>query len=94
MITKRLIGIFIGAGLLLLVPAIAMLFTSEVNWKLGDFLIAAILLFGTGILIEVILRTIHKPKLKLILITTVIILLVLFWMELAVGIFGTPFAGS
>jgi hypothetical protein len=37
---------------ILLVPAAAMVFSEEANWGLGDFLLAAVLLAGTGFLLE------------------------------------------
>ena len=47
---KSLGTVAVGTGLLLLVPLIAMQFTSEVDWGPGDFVVAACLLFiaGTG----------------------------------------------
>ncbi|MCL9807535.1 hypothetical protein NAT51_18575 [Flavobacterium amniphilum] len=91
---KRLRGIMITVGILLLIPLIAMQFTNEVKWTLSDFIGAAILLGGTGLTCEFILRTVKKKEHRLLLCGIVLILLVLVWMELAVGIFGTPFAGS
>lgn len=91
-ISKRL-GIILGIAIvILIIPLIAMQFTSEVNWDIGDFIIAGILLFGTGILLELILA--KSKKYKTLLILTVIVLLLLIWMEMAVGIFGSPIAGS
>ena len=49
---NRLTIILSAAGLLLLLPLVAMQFTNEVNWTFSDFLVAGILLFGTGGLIE------------------------------------------
>jgi dolichyl-phosphate-mannose--protein O-mannosyl transferase len=91
---KRLIGILITVGILLLIPFIAMQFTNEVAWSLFDFVVAAILLLGTGLLCEFVLRKVNKTKHRLIICAIILALLVLTWMELAVGLFGTPFAGS
>lgn len=91
---KRLIGILITVGILLLIPFIAMQFTNEVAWSLFDFVVAAILLLGTGLLCELVLRKVNKTKHRLIICAIILALLVLTWMELAVGIFGTPIAGS
>lgn len=91
---KRLIGILITVGILLLIPFIAMQFTNEVAWSLFDFVVAAILLLGTGLLCELVLRKVNKTKHRLIICAIILVLLVLTWMELAVGLFGTPFAGS
>jgi len=91
---KRLIIILSVVGVLLLVPLVAMQFTNEVNWTGSDFLIMGILLLGTGLLCELILRKVTKRSSRIILCALVLVVLVLTWMELAVGIFGTPFAGS
>lgn len=79
---------------ILLIPLVAMQFTNEVKWDIKDFTIMGILLLATGVTIEIVTRIIKSAQLKLAF--TLIILLVLFliWAELAVGIFGSPFAGS
>ncbi len=82
------------AGLILSVPLIAIQFTKEVNWGLLDFTIIGILLFGTACAIELILRKVKTLQSRIILCTVVLALLFLTWAELAVGIFGTPFAGN
>jgi len=91
---KRLAGILLTATTLLLLPFIAMQFTREVNWSLSDFVIAGILLFGTGLTIELVLRKIKQTKYRLLLCSIILLALFLVWAEQAVGIFGTPFAGS
>lgn len=91
---KRLIGILLTAALLLLLPLIAMQFTSEVDWKLNDFVVMGVLLFGTGFLAEFVLRKVKSTKYRVILVAVLLVVLFLIWAELAVGIFGTPFAGS
>ncbi|MHA6248931.1 hypothetical protein ACXYMU_13390 [Pontibacter sp. CAU 1760] len=91
---KRLLGIVLVAAFLLLLPFIAMQFTPAVNWSTSDFIIAGILLLGTGLVCELVLRMIHKPALRLILCAMLLLALLLVWAELAVGVFGTPFAGS
>lgn len=91
---KRLIIILSSAVILLLIPLIAMQFTNEVDWKLADFIIMGVLLFGTGLLCELILRKVKGIENKILLCGAVLLGLFLIWAELAVGIFGTPFAGS
>ena len=91
---KRLAGIVLTVAFLLLIPFVAMQFTSEVNWSLSDFIIAGVLLLGTGLLIELVLRVVRKPLHRLLLCGIILLALFLIWAELAVGIFGTPFAGS
>ena len=92
--TNRLTFILITATILLLIPLVAMQFTEEVNWTLADFLVAGVLLYGTGLLCELILRKVKKVKLRIALCIAIIIVLLLIWAEMAVGIFGTPIAGS
>ncbi len=91
---KRLVTILTVAATLLLIPFIAMFFTKEVNWKIFDFLVAGVLLLGTGLLLEFILRKVKTPRYRILLGIALFLLLILVWAELAVGIFGTPFAGS
>jgi hypothetical protein len=79
---------------LLLIPFIAMRFTSEVDWNLADFVIAGILLFGTGLTVELVLRKVKKTGQRIAIVAVILFALFLVWAELAVGIFGTPFAGS
>ena len=91
---KRLIGILAGAGVLLFLPFIAMKFTDEVKWTLFDFIVAGVLLLGTGLMLELILRKMKSVQNRIIFSVTLFIVLFLIWAELAVGIFGTPFAGQ
>ena len=91
---KRLLGIVLTVALILLVPFIAMQFTNEVKWTLSDFVAAGVLLLGTGFLCEFVLRTVNKVEYRIAICAVLLLLLFLVWVELAVGIFGTPFAGS
>lgn len=91
---KRLFGIMLSVAFILAIPLVAMQFTDEVNWTLSDFVIMGILLTGTGLMVELVIRKIRKPENRFALIAAILILLLLIWAELAVGIFGTPFAGS
>jgi hypothetical protein len=91
---KRLGAIMLSVAILLLIPFIAMKFTGEVAWSLSDFAIAAVLLTGTGLLCELVLRRISRTGYRIALCVALLTILALVWIELAVGIFGTPFAGS
>lgn len=91
---KRLAFILIFIVVVLLIPLIAMPFTNEVNWTLLDFVVAAILLLGAGLTLEFIMRKVKTSKLRIIFIIVLLIAFLLVWTELAVGIFGTPFAGQ
>ena len=91
---KRLAGILITVVIILLIPLIAMKFTDDVDWGLFDFIIMGILLLGTGLMIELVLRKVKEVRYRIVVVAILLILLFLIWAELAVGIFGTPLAGS
>lgn len=91
---KRLTYIIIAVTALLTIPFIAMQFTQEVNWTFSDFVIAAILLFGTGLLCELVIRKTKSKTQRILVCGAILFCLVLVWIELAVGLFGSPFAGS
>ena len=91
---KRLIIILATVGVLLAVPLIAMQFTNAVSWSGFDFLVMGTLLLVTGLGIELVLRTITRKTIRIAVCLVIAFAFVLVWAELAVGIFGTPLAGS
>lgn len=82
------------AAILLSIPYIAMQFTTDVDWNITDFAIMGVLLFGTGLLCELVLRMVKSMESRILICGAVLFVFFLIWAELAVGIFGTPFAGS
>lgn len=91
---KRLSGILLAVALLLLIPFIAMQFTDEVKWTLSDFVVVGGLLLGTGLMCELVIRKVKKIEYRIAICGAILAAFFLIWLELAVGIFGTPFAGS
>lgn len=88
-------GVILLATLgILLVPLFAMQFSEEVDWNVGDFAVAGVLLFSFGLLIEWTLRKLKGSKYLSWAIVGIVLILLLIWIELGVGVFGTPFAGS
>lgn len=92
--TKRLTIILSAIAILLLIPFVAMQFDSGVDWDLFDFAVMGVLLLGTGLLCEFVLRSVKSTNGRLILFGAILFAFFLVWAELAVGIFGSPFAGS
>jgi uncharacterized membrane protein (UPF0182 family) len=86
---KRLIGIVLAVAILLLIPLIA-----RFPWSRLDFIIAGVLLLGTGLMCELVLRLVKKIEYRIAIIVVILVALFLVWAELAVGLFGTRFAGS
>ena len=75
-------------ALLLLIPLIAMQFTSEVNWDFTDFAIMGAVLFGIGFAYELIagrfVNTVYRTAFGVGLLGAFL----LFWVNGAVGIIG------
>jgi len=92
--TVRITIILSVIAAILFIPLIAMQFTTEVNWDLTDFIAAGALLLGAGLAIEVVFRTIKAGNFRTVLFIVILLALFLVWAELAVGVFGSPFAGS
>jgi|APEBP8051073302_1049394.scaffolds.fasta_scaffold29865_1 hypothetical protein len=92
--SKRLLFILAAVPILLLIPYIAMQFSNGVDWKLLDFATMGMLLLGTGLLCEFVLRKVKGTKGRILMCGLVLLAFLLIWAELAVGIFGTAFAGS
>jgi hypothetical protein len=90
----RIIIILSVTAFILAIPLVAMQFTNEVVWTLSDFITAGILLLSTGLAIELVIRNLKTGTLRTIVLIVILLVLFLIWVELAVGIFGTPFAGS
>jgi len=93
-LNKRRTIILSVIGFILLLPLIGMQFSNEVNWTGSDFLIAGMLLATVGLSIELVFKLSSTKKQRLILMTIVLVLGLLIWAEMAVGIFGSPIAGS
>ena len=64
---KRLLIILFSVPLLLLIPFVAMQFTSQVDWSTLDFLVMGTLLIGTGLIGEVVWRKVKKMEHRTIL---------------------------
>jgi hypothetical protein len=75
--------------LLLLIPLIF-----QFPWTLSDFVIGGFLLFVLGLGIELVRSKVQNKNKRYALLALVLFTFVLIWAELAVGLFGTPFAGS
>lgn len=90
----RLIAIFAVVPILLLIPYAAGKVTDEMKWSGIDFVVAGVLLAATGIVIEFVLRMVKKTSHRVAICAGILFLLVVVWIEIAVGLFGTPLAGS
>lgn len=90
---KRILLYTIPLGFLL-IPFVTGFLTKEVNWSVNDFIIAGVLLFTTAFTVDFILSKVKLRGRQFLYISLILIALFLIWAELAVGIFGSPFAGN
>ena len=79
---------------LFFIPMVTMLISDEINWSIFDFLAMGVLLFSFGIAINLILKNTTNSKIRIIFFSVLILIFSLIWIELAVGVFESPFAGS
>lgn len=91
---KRLAAIVLGVALLLAVPLVAMRFSDGVDWSWFDFVLAGFLLLATGLACEFVLRKVRRLEYRIAVCAVILFALFIIWVELAVGLFGTPLAGS
>lgn len=91
---QKTVTIYALPLVLLCIPLLGNLFSKEVHWSASDFLIAGTLLFTTAFLINLVRSKIKKQRKKVLICIFILLALALIWGELAVGIFGSPFAGS
>ena len=69
------------------------MYINDFNWSLVDFIIMGGLIFSCLSFTSFIRKKFSGIK-EILAIIIVVIVFILFWAELAVGIFGSPFAGS
>ncbi|MCR4280015.1 MAG: hypothetical protein NUV82_01160 [Candidatus Komeilibacteria bacterium] len=86
--SKNVIRIIIIVACLLLVPLIAMQFSDEVAWDLSDFVVAGILLLGTGLTYEMIANRGGNVAYRAAIGAALGSTLLLIWVNLAVGLIG------
>ena len=80
--------------LLLLIPFIGTLFSSDVNWGVFDFIVMGclLILFGTGL--RLVSTKITSSKIRILGIGLLTLLFLAVWVELAVGFFSSCFSGT
>jgi hypothetical protein len=87
--TKNLVGYAVATALILLGHLVAMQFTDEVAWGLFDFVLAGVLLFGSGLAYELLAGPVRSRPYQAGAAVAVVAALALAWLNLAVGIIGT-----
>lgn len=84
---KSISHVVAATAAVLMLPLVAMQFTSEVDWTASDFVVAGILLMVTGLGFVFASRTVKSAKQRLVVGGAIALAFVYVWAELAVGIF-------
>jgi peptidoglycan/LPS O-acetylase OafA/YrhL len=77
------------AALLLLLPLVAMQFSDEMNWGVGDFVFAGALVLGTGITYELAVRKTGSRAYRAAVAVALAAAFMLIWFNAAVGVIGS-----
>lgn len=81
-------AVFAVTGLILMLPAVAMQYSDEVNWTAFDFVVAGILLLGSGLTAEYLWRKTPNVEYRAGSLLAVFTGLFVVWVNLAVGVIG------
>ena len=76
------------ATFLLLLPAVAMRFSDEVNWTTSDFIFAVVMIGGTGLIFELVVRMTRNSAYRAAVGLALAAIFLLVWFTGAVGIIG------
>jgi Kef-type K+ transport system membrane component KefB len=87
--TRNVVRVVLAAGLLLLLPLLAMLWTGELAWGPADFVLAGLLLVGTGLLYEWVVSRMNGAGYRLAVGLALATAILLVWVNLAVGLIGS-----
>ncbi len=83
------IAAWAGAGLILLLPLVAMQFSSEVNWTAFDFVIAAIMLGSLVGAFELVVRLSGSMPYRAAVVIGAVAAFLMVWVQGAVGLVGS-----
>ena len=92
--SDSLIRIGLGTAFILLMIMVANRIYDDVNWNVGDFIAMGVLLLSAGLGFEILATKLKSTGHRVAVAVAIGTLFLLIWVELAVGLFGSPFAGS
>ena len=79
---------------ILLFPFVASVLSKEFNWSFFDYCISGILIFSSITIFSMITALKLTKRNRIILASIFILVILILWIELAVGIFDSPIAGN
>lgn len=86
---KSLRVVALVTALILAIPLVAMQFTTDVDWSIGDFIIMGSLIFGTGTAYIVATRLINNLVFRIAIACALGTTFLMIWSNLAVGLIGS-----
>lgn len=89
MTRKSLLTVLLVPVFILLIPLVAMLFTAEMAWGAGDFLIAWVLMAGVGFAYKLVTSRAGSVAYRVATALALGALFMLIWINLAVGFIGS-----
>jgi len=87
-IRRQMLYVAMGTSTLLMIPLLAMIMTTEVNWGIFDFIVMGILISGTGMLYVLVSRISDNTAYRVATAITIFTGFLIIWINLAVGIIG------
>ena len=78
----------------LIVPLVANQISEQVNWNAMDFIIMGTFLIFSAYWIQKVIKKIKSKSKKVVFISLIMLIFLLLWIEMAVGVFNSPIAGS
>ncbi len=92
--SRSIVIIVLATASILVVPLVAMFLTDRVVWSVFDFVVFAAILIAAGLVVDLGLKSVRHHAHRAVFGVAVAAVFFLVWAELAVGVFGTPVAGS
>ena len=86
-LARQVIAVVAVTAMLLMVPLLGMLLGDQINWGLGDFVLAALLIGGTGLAFVFGSALVRTRGQRIILGAVLAFVMLAIWAEAAVGIF-------
>lgn len=93
-VTNDLLLVLLGTAMLLTVPLLAMQFSADMHWDWFDFAVTGVLLAATGCMYVAVARTVSNRRRRALIGVALAVALLVVYLELAVGVFGTALGGS
>jgi hypothetical protein len=86
---RNILRLAFAVAFILLLPLLAMQWSNQVAWSLTEFAVAGALLFGTGLMYELVARQAGSRAYRAAACMALSATLLLVWINLAVGIIGS-----